>query len=166
MKKSWQRGLYCLVLLAFITASKAKAMDQIGRLGVGMTQALKTDLPALSFKLQKSPSFAMGGLVGISTDDNSGGYAAGIKLYRNFFDEPQLNFYGSFMGALVKRQTSASTSQSGFQFDLTLGTEFSFVNLQSLGFSFEFGLSLNKLDDFVVETVGYHFIVAAVHFYL
>ncbi len=152
-------------LLTLGIASPALGIDQIGRLGVGMTQALKTDMPALSFKLQRSPAFAMGGLVGISTDDNEGGYGAGLKLYRIFFDEPQLNFYGAAMGALVKKKTAAST-QSGFQCDFTMGSEFAFSGLQSLGFSFEFGLSLNKLDDFVVETVGYHFIVAAIHFYL
>ncbi len=152
-------------LIGLVVSLKAQSMDQIGRLGVGMTQALKNDMPALSFKLQRSPAFAMGGLLGMSTSDDDGGYGAGLKLYRIFFDEPQLNFYGAAMGALIKEKTLTRT-RSGFQFDFTLGSEFAFSGLQSLGFSFEFGLSLNKLDDFVVETVGYHFVVAAIHFYL
>ena len=47
-----------------------------------------------------------------------------------------------------------------------MGSEFSFAGLSSLGFSVEFGLSLNKVDEFVVETVGDNFIVAGAHFYL
>jgi len=59
-----------------------------------------------------------------------------------------------------------NSSESGFQVDVTLGSEFSFRGLESLGFSLEFGVSLNKLSDFVVETVGNNYLVSAVHFYL
>ncbi len=152
------------VFLIFFCAP-SWGLDQIGRLGIGVTQQLKNDLPGISFKLQKSESFAMGGILGLSTSDNNGGYGAGLKFYRNMFEEPQLNFYSAVMGALIKKK-SKTTNESGFQFDLTLGSEFSFSGLHSLGFSFEFGISLNKLNDFIVETVGYQFVVAAVHFYL
>lgn len=156
---------FLLSFFILIFCSSSYGMDQRGRLGVGVTQQLKNDLPAISFKLQKSESFAMGGVLGISTSDEKGGYGAGLKFYRIMFDEPQLNFYSSVMGAMIKKQTT-SKEESGFQFDFTLGSEFSFTGLPSLGFSFEFGVSLNKLNDFVVETVGYQFVVAAVHFYL
>ena len=165
MKWPTRSLLVAFFLALFGTLNQAQGLEQIGRLGVGMTQALKNDIPALSFKFQRSPAFAMGGMVGLSTDDQSGGYGAGLKLYRVFFDEPQLNFYGSVMGALIKEKNNGD-SLSGYQFDFTLGSEFSFSGLQSLGFSFEFGISMNKKRDMVIETVGNNFFVAAVHFYL
>ena len=69
------------------------------------------------------------------------------------------------MGALIKEK-NGSVDESGFQFDLTFGSEFHFTGLNSLGFSFEFGISMNKMDTFIVETVGHHFITAGIHFYL
>lgn len=142
------------------------AVERPGRLGIGFSNQLKTDLPALSFKIQRSRSFAFGAMLGLSTDDNSGGLGAGVKIYRILFDEPQLNFYTSLLGAFLKDNNGINTSESGFQFDLTLGSEFSFVGLQSLGFSVEFGLSMNKINDFVVETTAGGLVIAAVHFYL
>ena len=156
---------FLLILLLLTSIDQGFAIDRRGRLGVGMNDQLKVGLPALSFKLQKSKSFAIGGVIGYSTDDNGGGHGAGLKLYRVLFDEPQLNFYGSLLGAMIKKN-SPGNEQSGFQVDVTLGSEFSFTGLTSLGFSFEFGVSLNKLDDFVVETVGNHFVVSSIHFYL
>jgi hypothetical protein len=49
---------------------------------------------------------------------------------------------------------------------MTLGTEFSFEGLESIGFSFEFGISINKLDDVRIQTTGNNFVTAGVHFYL
>ena len=148
-----------------ILSSKSHSMDRRGRLGVGFANQMKNGLPSLSFKLQRSKSFALGGQIGFSNDDNGGGHAAALKVYRNFFDEPNLTFFGSVLGGVIKEKSNG-ISQSGFQADLTMGSEFSFPGLESLGFSLEFGVSFNKLDDFVVETVGNNFIVSAVHFYL
>lgn len=151
----------CLVLMSF----GAQALEKTNRLGVGMSNQLKNDFPALSFKIQKSKSFAIGGMLGLSTADTNGGYGVGLKVYRNIFDEPQLNFYFSGMGALLANKIAGLT-YSGFQFDLSLGSEFHFSGLNSLGFSFEFGVSANKKKDFVFETLGSHFVVAGIHFYL
>lgn len=151
----------CLVSFAF----GAQALEKTNRLGVGMTNQLKNEFPALSFKIQKSKSFAFGGMAGISSSDTEGGYGVGLKFYRNIFDEPQLNFYLAGMGALLSNKIGGK-SYSGFQFDLGFGSEFHFSGLNSLGFSFEFGVSANKKKDFVFETLGNHFIVAGIHFYL
>jgi hypothetical protein len=159
------RSILLVFVSLFFFLELTHATDRRGRLGVGMSNQMVNNLPSLSFKLQKSKSFGIGGLIGLSTNDNGGGHAAGLKVYRNLFDEPQLSFFGAMTGAMVK-QKSGTQSQSGFQLDATLGSEFSFNGLQSIGFSFEFGLSFNKLNDFVVETVGNNFIVSAVHFYL
>jgi hypothetical protein len=130
-----------------------------------MTNQLKNSFPAISFKLQKNRSFALGGLMGISTDGTSGGHGVGLKAYRNIFDEPQLNFYLAGMGAIISNKIN-TTSYSGFQFDLSLGSEFHFTGLNSIGFSFEFGVSAHKTKEFVFQTLGNNFIVSEIHFYL
>lgn len=156
-----------LLVLAYIslTLSTSLAYDKVNRLGLGMTNQLKNDFPALSFKLQKNRSFALGGLFGISSSPESGGYGVGLKAYRNIFDEPQLSFYFAGMGAILSNKENR-TNYTGFQFDLSLGSEFHFSGLQSIGFSFEFGASAFKKKDFVFQTLGNSFVVSAVHFYL
>ena len=158
--------LIILILSTLLCTSTSWARNQTGRLGVGFTQQFVNDVPALSFKLQKSSGFAMGAMAGMKLDDQDGGYAAGLKFYRIIFDEPQLNFYGATMLGLINDKEN-NQSKTGFQFDFTLGSEFHIPGLDSIGFSFEFGLSLNKLrNDLVIETMGDHIIKAAVHFYL
>lgn len=142
------------------------SIERTGRLGVGMSNQLKNSLPALSVKIQKSKGTAFGALLALDTDSKTGGWGAGIKLYRNIFDEPQLNFYGALMAGIMSQKQGIADSKTGFQIDATLGSEFSFSGLSSIGFSFEFGFSFNKVDDFKVQTVGDSFIVAAAHFYL
>jgi hypothetical protein len=155
-----------LIFMLSTTFSSAFAVDRQGRMGVGVNGQLINSLPALSMKLQKSRSFAFGGVFGLSTKESGGGYGAGLKVYRIIFDEPNLNFYASALFALINQKKGGVESQSGFQIDLTVGPEFHFNGLESIGFSFEFGLSMNKLNEFAFETVGSHFIVAGVHFYL
>ena len=157
------RALLAFCLVFFV--SKAHALEKNNRMGVGMTNQLKNDFPALSFKTQKSRSFAYGGMAGLSSSDSNGGYGVGLKLYRNIFDEPQLNFYMSGAAAILSNKI-AGDSFSGFQFDLSFGSEFHFSGLNSLGFSFEFGVSAHKKKDFVFETLGNNFLVAGIHFYL
>ncbi len=158
------RILFIFTLFLFIN-STPQAMERISRLGIGFSNQLKNDLTAVSFKLQKSKSFAFGGLLGYSNKDDGGGHSAALKVYRNIFDEPNLSFYTSVTGGLISKKTNGE-SNSGFQADVTLGSEFSFAGLQSLGFSLEFGVSFYKLDSFISETVGNNFLVSAVHFYL
>ncbi len=153
------------VLFFVLFSLNSFAFDKVNRLGIGMTNQLKNEFPALSFKMQKNRTFAFGGMFGISSNEDEGGYGMGLKFYRNIFDEPQLNFYFAGMGALLSNKVSG-TSYSGFQFDLSLGSEFHLTGLNSIGFSFEFGVSANKKKKFVFETLGNSFIVSGVHFYL
>ncbi len=157
----WLISLSCLVLSPI-----GQASDRVGRLGVGTSNQIATNLPAISFKIMNDPTFAIGGLFGVSTSNSGGGHAAGLKLYKIIYDEPQLQFFASGMGAILKRKSKTDSGGSGFQLDFTLGSEFSFQGLESIGFSFEFGVSMNKIDEVVIETVGYHFVTAAIHFYL
>jgi len=158
---------FLILLLLTMLSTPCLSTEKDGRLGLGTTNQLATDLPAISLKLQKSPSLAVGALFGFDTSDNTGGWGTGLKIYRNFFDEPQLTFYGSLLAALLNKKnvTQSGDSKTGFQLDLTMGTEFHFAGLESLGFSFEFGLSFEKITDFVVKTVGHSFFTAGIHFY-
>lgn len=156
---------FFLLICGISLSYDARALDKTGRLGVGLSTQLKNDFPSVTFKMQKSRSFAYGGMVGVSTDDQTGGYGVGLKLYRNIFDEPQLNFYLAGMGALLSNRI-AGISYSGFQVDISFGSEFHLAGMNSLGFSFEFGASANKKKDFVFESLGSSFFVGAVHFYL
>lgn len=162
MYRFCRKGIMPLLL---ILSFNANAMERDGRLGIGFANQMANSLPSISFKLQKGKAFAFGGQIGYSNSDNGGGTAAAFKIYRNFFDEPHLTFFGSALGGLISRKANG-VSESGFQADITLGSEFSFPGLESLGFSLEFGVSFNKINDFVIETVGNNFVVSAVHFYL
>lgn len=156
--------LLTILLSSFAWQEQGMAMNRMSRLGLGYTGQLATGMDALSFKIQKGRGMSFGGLLGYNSGD-SGGFGAGVKVYKILFDEPKLDFYGAAMAALLSQKTGG-VSESGFQVDLTLGSEFSFEGIESLGFSVEFGLSINKINEFEFGTTGFSFLVGAVHFYL
>ncbi|MCB9061784.1 MAG: hypothetical protein H6622_09705 [Halobacteriovoraceae bacterium] len=153
-----------ITLTYIITPCTYADVDHTGKLGIGLTDQLANGLDGLSFKIRKSRSTAFGGVLGLSTKEIGGGIGAGLKFYRYLIEEPYLNFYTSAFAAFITRKTAIET-QTGFQVDITLGSEFHFPSLESIGFSFEFGASMNKLDEFVFETVGKSFVSAGIHFY-
>ena len=148
--------------------SLASAADLRGRLGMGFTNQLANDIPAISIKVQQSKTFALGGVLGFKSDQDNTLYGAGIKLYRIIFDEPQLNFYLAGLLATENYINDKDEVASGYQMDGTLGSEFHFQGLESLGFSLEFGVSIRNADDSGTsfQTLGDSMIKAAVHFYL
>ena len=165
MKKLKLLSVTLLVLLSF--SSKSFAANRLAVLGVGVSNQLANGLAGISFKIQKSELLTIGGVLGLSTQTIGGGYGAGLKIYRIIFDEPQLTFYSSGLAAILNYKTGNEEDGSlGFQVDFTIGAEFSFAGLNSLGFSFETGVSINQVNEFVLETVGYHFVTAGIHFYL
>ncbi len=153
------------LIVFFALTSTAFSYDKVGRLGLGFSNQLKNDFPGFSFKMQKNRSFAFGGIVGFNSASADGGYGAGIKVFRNIFDEPQSNFYIAGLGALLSNKVNG-TAYSGFQFDLSFGSEFHLSGINSIGFSFEFGVSANKKQNFAFQTLGNSFIVSGIHFYL
>ncbi len=160
MKKLPNFALYFLFFL-FLPYS-AQALNLMGRLGVGMSNQFVSDMPALSFKVQNGSASAFGGLIALDSNSNNADYGIGLKAYRLLFDEPHLNFYLAGLGALLKKD-----DKSGYQIDGTMGSEFHIPGLESIGFSFEFGISFNKINDVRhIETTGYNFVTAAIHFYL
>lgn len=161
-----QISFIALLVTIFVYTHEASAMNRTSRLGLGYSSQFQTNLDAISFKIQKSRGMSFGGIFGYNSGD-AGGFGAGVKLYKILFDEPKLDFYAAAMAALLSKKT-AGVSESGFQVDLTLGSEFSFEGIESLGFSMEFGLSINKISEFEFETTGASrgFVIGAIHFYL
>jgi hypothetical protein len=157
-----------LTLILFLIPTLTFAADLRGRMGLGMTNQLANDIPALSLKIQQSKTFALGAIVGFKSNQDYTLYGGGIKLYRIIFDEPQLNFYMAGLLASENYLTDDSKVESGYQVDGTFGTEFHFAGLESLGFSLEYGLSVRKVDDggSTFQTLGDQMIKAGVHFYL
>ena len=139
-------------------------------MGIGASNQLANDIPAISLKVQQSKTFALGGLLGFESDQDNTIYGAGVKFYRIIFDEPQLNFYmAGLLATLTYLDEEEDKVKSGYQIDGTLGSEFHFSGLESIGFSFEFGISARDADaerGTTIQTLGDQFIRAAVHFYL
>lgn len=161
---------HLIFALALMISSQVFAADLRGRMGIGASNQLANEIPAISLKIQQSKTFALGGLLGFKSDEDHTLYGAGLKLYRIIFDEPQLNFY---MAGLLATQNyideESDKVKSGYQIDGTLGSEFHLSGLESIGFSFEFGLSVRNADadgGTSFETLGDQFVKAAVHFYL
>lgn len=156
--------------ILFLVVFEVNAADLRGRMGVGASNQLANDIPAISLKIQQTKTFAFGGLVGFKSDQDQTLYGAGVKFYRIIFDEPQLNFYMSGLFAALNYLDEVEDKvKGGYQIDGTMGSEFHFSGLESIGFSFEFGLSVRNADadgGTSFETLGDQFVKAAVHFYL
>lgn len=158
-----------LILGLLLLPSLALGADLRGRLGVGLSNQLANELPAISLKIQQSKTFALGAILGLKSDEDHTLYGAGVKLYRIIFDEPQLNFYMAGLFATQNYLNDKDKTKSGYQIDGTMGSEFHFSGLESLGFSLEFGLSVRNVSDeggTTFQTLGDQFLKAAVHFYL
>ena len=162
------KNLIILAIFSVIILPKTNAASLVGRLGVGMTDHLVTGQKALSVKLQRSRSSALGGHFSLDSSDDGIFYGLGLKAYRYIYEEPQLNFYSAISGTyLTFKDESTDDSLSGYQIDGTLGAEFSFQGLESIGFSFEFGVGLsNYQDETQFKTLGHSMVASAVHFYL
>ena len=157
------------VIFAFLLSYTAFSADLRGRMGIGASNQLANEIPAISLKIQQTKTFAIGGILGFKTDEENTLYGAGVKFYRIIFDEPQLNFYMSGLLASQNYLDNEDKVKSGFQVDGTLGTEFHLTGLESIGFSFEFGLSARNTSEkegTSFQTLGDQFLKAAVHFYL
>jgi hypothetical protein len=153
-----------LVLLGMLATSPALAESKSGHLGIGVSNQLANDLPAFSLKLQRTANFAFALLGNFSSDKDRGGHGLAVKMMRTIFEEPQLNFYGALLLGHVSKKEDQIDVIRGVQIDGTLGTEFYFSGLTSIGFSFEMGLSVVKRDHLIFKTAGD--LLLSAYFYL
>ena len=155
------------VALFLLFSLSSYAMPLAGRLGIGMTNQVVTGIDALSVKLQRNRSIAVSGIFGLDSSNESSNYALGFKVFKLIYDEPQLNFFSSLGVIGFTYLDDQEETETGYQVDATFGAEFSFQGLESIGFSFEFGMSMNRyLNKTTVKTVGNNMFMSAVHFYL
>ena len=161
------RLLIIVFTVFFCNVSSLYAMNLAGRLGIELSNQIVTGIDTLSLKLQRNRSTAFGALLGLNSSSDASNYAIGLKGYRVIYDEPQLNFYSAFTGALFTYEDETDDTDSGYQAEAAFGTEFSFQGLESLGFSFEFGLGVVKHEgSTAVRTIGHSVLSSAIHFYL
>ncbi len=154
-------------LFALSLSTICYASSMLGRLGIGMTNHLVTEQSALSLKIQRNRSTALGGHFALDSNDDGVEYALGLKGYKLIYEEPQLNFYSALSVTYLSYLNDEDESKTGYQVDGTFGAEFSFQGLESIGFSFEFGAGLYNYDENThIQTVGHNMIASAVHFYL
>lgn len=154
---------FCALSLSF----NAHSMNLMGRLGMGLTNQVVTGIDALSFKLQRSRAMALGAIIGLDAGEGDTQYALGVKGYRIIYDEPQLNFYSAISAIMFTYPDDQGDIDNGHQIEGSFGTEFSFQGLESVGFSFEFGLGIiNQNDTNQIKTIGHQVLTSAVHFYL
>lgn len=156
------RALTTGLIFAALTplCSNAWSRDLQGRLGLGYNQQLVSDVPSVSLKYGFTRDLAGQLIFGANTRTPSrNGY--GLKFFKNLFFETNLNFYMMGGAALVQ-----ANSQSGTEFLAGFGVEFFVPGLESLGFSFETGGSLNNLGGgYAFRTLGLSIINAGMHFY-
>ena len=157
-----------LITFFLISSQSVFAASQVGRLGVGMSNHIVSGLQTISLKLQRNRSTALGGLFGLDSSSEGSYYALGLKYYRLIYEEPQLNFYSTLAGAMFTyKDTVKDATDQGYQVDALFGTEFSFHGIESVGFSFEFGIGMYKYQgETHISTMGYNIVKSAVHFYL
>ena len=154
-----------LLVPLFLFPILLNAAPNLGHLGLGYSNQLDNNIPSFSFKYQSSPTISWGGLFNFSTAEN-GGWGVGAKFYRNIFSEPNLLFYSAFLLGYASRDYTNTSSESGVQMDLTIGSEFFIPGIQSIGLSFEAGISYDTLGDSTFKTTGSNFVTAEIHFYL
>ena len=94
----------CLACFILLLSPSTWAIDRRGRLGIGVSNELDLGVPLFSLKLQKSRSFALGGLVGFNTAEKTGTFGAGFKLYHNIFQEPPTTLLLGFSRSHLQKE--------------------------------------------------------------
>lgn len=152
--------------MALTTTLSAK--DLTARLGVGYNAQIPNTSPAVSAKYALSPDYAVSGFLGFRAggDNNNSNFIIGGKAYRNAYQEDNANFYlGAGLG-LSSIETSASSTETGFDILGFVGTEFFLKGLPNLGLTFESGVTLTSRGKGITfETISGSFVTTGIHYY-
>ena len=152
------------IIFVLLTVPTAHARNIESRLGIGFVDQFSNStplkqVPAISAKYGFTKEINFAGAIGLNTMDPTT-ITLGGKVFKNIFYETNLNFYAAGGLAYVKKQ------ESGLEILGLLGAEFFIPGIESLGLSFEAGLSLsNVTGSFALQTVGFTFLNAGMHFY-
>ena len=162
-----------LAIFVFMTAfglfsSPAIAKEQVGRIGLGYNAqfantTLTNGVPAISVKYGVAPRAMIEAVGGFYSGSDGSGVAA-LKYMQTIHAESYANFYYLFGGGYV-----SANHRNGTEFIGGLGGEFFIPGVDSVGLSFESGMSFESLTStsgsFVLKTFGISFINAGMHFY-
>ncbi len=157
-----QRALLLIFSAAMFIFQPAHAVDLANRLGVGYSNQLSEDLPAMTARYYPNSSTGMSLALGVNTENNNSRFGVLAKLYRIIFTEKNMNFYiggGAGLLSVEKIPTGGTTfeNQSGFELLGFVGGEFFFSGLESLGFTFEAGVGIRSdSNGTLFRTIGDH----------
>jgi hypothetical protein len=152
------------LLLGFTPSVEAKEL--VGRMGLGYnaqfsSTQLTNGAPAISIKYGMAPRSMVEVVGGFYSGSNGSGVAA-LKYMYTLHPESYANFYFLLGGGFV-----SANARSGTEWISGLGAEFFIPGVDSVGISFEAGMSLENItsSSFVVKTFGVSFVQAGMHFY-
>lgn len=174
MKRIKPLILPVLVFLSLIfhalSPQSAQARDLTQRLGLGFADQWANSnsnrpVPVLSAKYALSRQIAISGVAGAALTDDENAYTLGAKFYRTVIDEPLSHFYFGGGAAMLKGDP-AGGSDTGFEMRAFLGAEFFFQGIESIGFSFEAGVSAASFGDGFNTNLTGDILGAGIHFYL
>lgn len=161
-------GLMRILLVISATlmlSSTALAVDLANRLGVGYSNQLSEDLPAITARYYPNASTGMSLAVGVNTRNDNSAFGVLAKLYRIVFTESNMNFYIGGGAGLLSVET-AGQNNSGFELMGFLGGEFFLSGLENLGFTFEAGVGIRSdSDGTLFRTIGHHPLKGGIIFY-
>lgn len=159
-----------LILVGFFlcTGEVGQARELLGRAGLGYNAQFSNadrngHTPAMSLKYAFAPRSALEVVAGFYSGTAGDGVVA-LKYCRTIRSENYVNFYFPLgLGYLTSRGTSGIEILGG------LGAEFFIPGVDSVGMSFEAGLSGETISSgtgsFVLKTFGASFLNAGMHYY-
>lgn len=164
-----RRFLSLFVLFLSLLAINVQAKDLTNRLGVGYSDTFHVALPSLAVRYYPNPQLGVSASLGVDTEENASKFGFMARLYRIIFMEDNLNFYMGAGAGLISRETSNGTTtdnNSGFELAGFAGAEFFFSGLDSLGFTFEMGVSVSSVSSETrFRTFGDHPVRGGITFY-
>ena len=157
-----------LIIALVLFTCNLFAKDLTARLGIGYNAQIPSAASAISAKYAVSSDYAFSGFLGFNAggDDNNSSFVLGAKVYRNAYQEENANFYiGGGLG-ISSIEIGASETETGFDLMGFLGTEFFFMGLPNLGFTFESGVTLTSRGSGVsFQTTSGSFVTTGIHYY-
>ncbi len=160
------RILFLLIFSATLfLGPSAFAVDLANRLGVGYSDQLSAELPALTARYYPNSRTGFSLAVGVNTKNDNSAFGVLGKLYRIVFTEDNMNFYIGGGAGMLSIET-AGDNNSGFELMGFLGGEFFFSGLENLGFTFEAGVGIRSdSDGTLFRTIGHHPLKGGIIFY-
>ena len=157
-------------LLCVFVGGLVHAKELANRLGVGFRDSVSMDIPSVAAFYYPNSDYGMIGSIGIDTQKNQSKSAIAGAVRRIIFKEEQMNFFGGAQLALLSQEVPNTTvsgfeTQSGIEVAATVGGEFFFQGLESLGFNFETGVAMANVGRVRFRTIGDSFLRAGIAFY-